>query len=324
MCHSATARPTHEVVVGRLARVVHRPHQSARQALSRMSRPIARQTTVVRRARPCRPPSARVARQVPVESVPSRPVTTRVAQIRAPSPCAKLFRPCHRFRQNRPPSPPSPCQSRPPTLRQSPCQGSPAVPARVARRLVILPGSCRLPRPAPSPPGSSAIPARCSCQGLAVPARVVRRLPARVRQLRAGTRQGLFFASELSAVARRSRQSRPSPADPARVQPVPPGSPAVLARVARLRQSRPPSPRQSRPPSSLESSAKLFSESPPESSTKSPPWSPHQSRPPSPRQRRPPSPPESPAIPAKVARQALCSTSRPRQISRAFTIVPHG
>ena len=68
-----------------LARVVHRPQQIARQALSRMSRP--RQTTVVRRARPCRPPSPPESpAKFLLKVCQSRPVTARVAQIRAPSP----------------------------------------------------------------------------------------------------------------------------------------------------------------------------------------------------------------------------------------------
>ena len=68
-----------------LARVGHRPHPSARQALSRMSGP--RQTTVVRRARPCRPPSPPESpAKFLLKVCQSRPVTARVAQIRAPSP----------------------------------------------------------------------------------------------------------------------------------------------------------------------------------------------------------------------------------------------
>ena len=210
-----------------------------------------------------------------------------------------------------------------------------AVPARVARRLparlvsrrprqgrLFSPASVAVPARVRRP-GSPAVPASQSRQPLSPPECRPPSLPgpARVaRQVPASPPSGSSPVHRARQVARRSHQSCPS-ADPARAvprqvvqrRPVPPESSGVPARVvcqAVSGVSPPPSPRQGRPPCPPESSAKLFLDSPPESSTKSPPAS--------------SAVPARVAIHARVARRALCSTSRPQIRVPNFTIVPHG
>ena len=230
-----------------------------------------------------RPVSVRVTRQALQGRPPSQSRPPSSARVR---PRVPIVQSAAKVWQGRPPSP---HQSRPPLPERSgksPPESSAKSPPGSGRVVRLRrPRQGRPPSPPRSPAGAESSAkdrVKSSPNSSAVPTRVFRR-PWVVCLFEVPAK---FLHQGSSAVPFLGQRRPPSPPGSSAVPPS-----AVPARVVRR-------PRQGRP-SSQDSL-----------------WSPHQSRPPSPRQRRPPSLPESPAIPARVARQALC-TSRPRQGSRA-------
>ena len=302
MCHSSSD-------------VLARPRRPQPQSSIESSAPESAKL-FLRLAESCQESSARVLRQSPVAvpaklSIPTSPPSESLQALLESPPGSSAARvrshgvvlqDC--FWSPARARPPSlyqgrqPSQSRPPS---SAVQGKFLSRVRARARPRVAEGPVRRPR--------SFRPSSCP----AVAARLAVSLPAE------------SSAKSPPESSRRPRQGRPPlgsrpPSPPGQRRPPSPGRPgpsppdaksppessALPAGVIRRpRQSRLPScfgrvvrrPRQSRPPCSFGVPTRVVHHAP--------------------RQRRPPSPPESPAIPARVARQALCSTSRRRQGSRA-------